>query len=353
MEEHKTHIKRIFELLKELDLVVSEKKCEWGQDELIFLGHTVNGDGIKVENRKIQKIVDWPTPSNITELCQGSPRKGAAILWGREQEESFLHLKRELTNTVLLNHPKPFAPFVLDTDASGQNVGAVLQQDPDAQEITKEFSLEAYSKIFKSKNLKPIAYESRKLLKTEQNYSAQERELLATVHALKHFRGYMEGLPVLVRTDHKSLKYFKSQRHVNRRLARFVDKIEFFDTFIIYRPGPKQMAADSLSCKPNCLSDIDPPEIAEPLFLLENDMEEAFTKLENLRVHHPSELKRKGFKFANNVLYGPQPGGQSVPVITDLNKARTIARETHVRLGHRNAKDTLYQRPQQNSLASD
>ncbi|KAI7937758.1 hypothetical protein MJO29_015073 [Puccinia striiformis f. sp. tritici] len=52
---------------------------------------------------------------------------------------------------------------------------------------------------------------------------------------------------------------------------------------------------------------------------------------------------RKGFKFLNNVLYGPQPGGQLVPVITDLNKARTIARETHVRLGHQNARDTLYQ----------
>ncbi|KAI7934216.1 hypothetical protein MJO29_016466 [Puccinia striiformis f. sp. tritici] len=267
MEEHKIHIRRIFELLKENDLVVSEKKCEWGQDKLIFLGHTVNGEGIKVEN-----IVDWPTPSNITEvrgflnlstyyerfikdfpkiatpiyqLCQSSPRKGAAILWGREQEESFLHLKQELTNTVLLNHPKPFTPFVLDTDALGQN-------------------------------------ESCKLSKTKQNYSAQERELLAIVHALKHFRGYIEGSPVLIRTDHESLKYFKSQQHVNRRLARFVDEIEFFDTFIIYRPGPKQMAADSLSRKPNCLSDIDPPEIAEPLFLLENNLEEAFTKLENL-----------------------------------------------------------------------
>ncbi|KAI7938411.1 hypothetical protein MJO28_015331 [Puccinia striiformis f. sp. tritici] len=62
MEEHKIHIRRIFELLKENDLVVSEKKCEWGQDKLIFLGHTVNGEGIKVEN-----IVDWPTPLNITE----------------------------------------------------------------------------------------------------------------------------------------------------------------------------------------------------------------------------------------------------------------------------------------------
>ncbi|KAI7941120.1 hypothetical protein MJO28_013405 [Puccinia striiformis f. sp. tritici] len=128
-------------------------------------------------------------------------------------------------------------------------------------------------------------YESRKPSKTKQNHSAQEHELLPNVHALKHFRGYVKGSPVLVRTDHESLKYFKNQRHVNRRLARFVDEIPF-NVHIIYRPGPEQMAADSLSRKPNCDSDPDPPETADSLFTLEPIVHKSFKRLQHLKEDH-------------------------------------------------------------------
>jgi hypothetical protein len=55
-------------LLKQYDLVVSEKKCEWGKDSLVFLGHVVDGSGIRVDNKKIDKITSWPVPANITEV---------------------------------------------------------------------------------------------------------------------------------------------------------------------------------------------------------------------------------------------------------------------------------------------
>jgi hypothetical protein len=234
-EEHKAHIKQIFELLRKYNLVVSKKKCDWGKLELLFLRHIVNGEGINVDNNKINKIKDWATPTNIThvqgflnlatyykrfikifsklatplyKLTKGAPKKGARILWGEDQEIAFKNLKYHLACTVILHHPKPFNPFVLETDASGQNICVVLQQDPDSKTITKEFNLEQYAKMVKTHKLKPIAYKYCKLLKTEQNYSAQEREILAIVHALKHFRGYIEGSPILVRTNHKSLKYF-------------------------------------------------------------------------------------------------------------------------------------------------
>jgi hypothetical protein len=180
-------------------------------------------------------------------LTEGLPKKGAAISWGEDQDSAFTKLKQHLTETVLLQHPKPFTPFIRDTDVSGQNIGAVLQHDVNATPIKEDFSLEEYSKKIKNSVLRPIAYESQKMSKTEKNYSAQEQELLAIVHALKHFRGYVEGSPVLVRTDHESLKYFKTQRHVNRRLAWFVDKIKFFNVHIIYRPGPEQLSAKVMS----------------------------------------------------------------------------------------------------------
>lgn len=125
--------------------------------------------------------------------------------------------------TVSLVYPLTFHPFVLNTDASGTNLGAVLQQDIVVEYKQGSFNHQEYAKKLIKNKLQPVAYESRKLSKTEQNYLAQERELLAIVHALKHFRGYIEGSPVLVQTDHESLKNFKTQAQVNKHLGRFVD----------------------------------------------------------------------------------------------------------------------------------
>jgi len=86
---------------------------------------------------------------------------------------------------------------------------------------------------------------------TEQRYSAQEREMLAIVYALQKWRGYIEGSPILVHTDHESLKYFLTQKNLGRRLARFVDDIAHFDVEIIYRP-------DSETIQPLFAAPMDP-----------------------------------------------------------------------------------------------
>lgn len=212
-DQHRENVKEVMELLNKQKLIVSKRKCKWGKTSLIFLGHTVNGDGIATNPDKISKIIEWPVPSNITEvqgflnlctyykrfiksfssiaspiykLTEGSPKPGTKISWNSDQQKAFDNLKQTLTTTVALSHPVPFAPFVLDTDASGTNIGAVLQQDERAR-MDADFSLFEYSKTVKISTLRPIAFESRKLSKTEQNYSAQERELLAIVHALRHF----------------------------------------------------------------------------------------------------------------------------------------------------------------------
>ena len=50
-------------------------------------------------------------------------------------------------------------------------------------------------------------------------YSAQEREMLAIIYMLQKWWGYIEGLPIVVHTDHESLKYFLMQKNLGRRLA--------------------------------------------------------------------------------------------------------------------------------------
>jgi hypothetical protein len=100
---------------------------------------------------------------------------------------------------------------------------------------------------------------------TEQRYSAQEREMLAVVYALHKWHSYIEGSPVLVCTDHESLKHFLTQRHLGRRLACFVDDIAHFDVEIMYRPGRNQLVADTLSRRQGH-DDIPDSETLKPLF---------------------------------------------------------------------------------------
>ena len=121
----------------------------------------------------------------------------------------------------------------MDVDASNDCAGGVIQQ----------YHPNAKGKMV----LHPVAYMSKKFNRTQRNYSAQEREMLAIALALEHWRHILEGAKITIRTDHESLKHFRSQRTMSRRLARFIDVIEHFDPLILYRPGKNQQAADALS----------------------------------------------------------------------------------------------------------
>lgn len=69
--------------------------------------------------------------------------------------------------------------------------------------------------------LHPIAFESKKLTETEQNYSTQERELLAVKHALNYWRHIVEGSEIHIRTDHASLSVYRQKRPMTRRLGKW------------------------------------------------------------------------------------------------------------------------------------
>ena len=83
-----------------------------------------------------------------------------------KREKNFEELKKRLTSAPLLQYPDPQKMYQLETDTSNLAIGAVLR-------------------ILTSDRYKPVAYESQMLSKSEQNYSIHDKELFATVHALK------------------------------------------------------------------------------------------------------------------------------------------------------------------------
>src|SRR6185437_9346186 len=139
-------------------------------------------------------------------------------------------LKSAIVAGPILILPDPKLPFVINTDASGYAVGAVLQQD-------------------QGKGLQPIAFLSKKMLDAETRYPVHEQELLAVIHSLGTWRHYLAGskFKVIIKTDHKSLQYFKTQPHMSGRQSRWKDVIANFDFDIEYIEGKTNAVADGLS----------------------------------------------------------------------------------------------------------
>ena len=83
----------------------------------------------------------------------------------------------------VLAYPDPSYPFLLDTDASNVEIGAVEGRE------------------------RPVAYFSSTLSQPQRNYSVTWRELLAVVKAVKQFHSYLYGQKFLLRTDHSALRW--------------------------------------------------------------------------------------------------------------------------------------------------
>ena len=124
--------------------------------------------------------------ASLTRLKNISRQKEFDKAWHPEHDEAFADVKAAIATATLFVHPQPDAPTEIWCDASNIAVGAVLVQ-------------------LQHGIWKPLSFWIRQLNNAQRNYSATDRELLAVSYAVDKFRSYLEGQPIVVRTDHKPL----------------------------------------------------------------------------------------------------------------------------------------------------
>ena len=119
-------------------------------------------------------------------------------------------------------------------------MGAVLLQEGELHPCTKKPTQH------------PIAYYSATFTPTERNYDIYERELLAILKALEHWRPHLAAteIPVTVLTDHMNLTFWKNPKKVNRRVARWFVTLQDYNLIIKHVPGKLHTAPDMLSRPP-------------------------------------------------------------------------------------------------------
>ena len=167
------------------------------------------------------------------------------ILWSfdQPQKEAVIKLKEMITTSPVLRFYDFTLPTRVSSDASITGLGAVLEQKYE-------------------NNWYPVAYGSRSLGKSEQNYCQIEREILSIVYATQKFHNYVHGTRFQVYNDHLPLKsiFQKSITKAPPRIQRFLLRRMRYDFEMYYVPGSELEVADTLSRA--SLSD-DEPEIPE------------------------------------------------------------------------------------------
>lgn len=254
LKEHKSHVKKVLEKLRAAGLYVDIDKCEFHVQETTFLGVIVSTEGIKMDPRKVQTILDWAQPetlkqvqsfigfcnfyrrfirafSRITKPLHRLTQKDFKFEWTAACQAAFDELKKAITTAPVLRHFDRTREAILETDSSDcVNAGILSQYDDNGV-------------------LHPVAFYSKNLCPAECNYEIYDKELLAIINGLETWKADLEctDIPIKIFTDHKSLEYFMETKKLTRRQVRWANTLADYNFKIIYTTAKKNQKADALT----------------------------------------------------------------------------------------------------------
>jgi hypothetical protein len=207
----------------------------------------------------------WSSGMTLTQLLQ----KQHGFKWNDEAQAAFEALKKAMTTTPVLALPRFDLPFVVETDACDNEMGAVLMQQG-----------------------KPIAYISKALGERNRHLSIYDKEFLALILAVEKWRPYLQRSPFVIKTDHKSLTFLGEQQLQSELQRKAMARLMGLQFQIVYKKGVENRVADALSrvgamMELVVLSEVQPVWIQEILNSYVTDVE-AQELITQLLVHSPN-----------------------------------------------------------------
>jgi hypothetical protein len=308
MKDHLRHLKLVFECLIQHKFYLKQSKCTIAQKSIEYLGHVVSAAGVGPDPEKIAAMTKWPTPKTIKQLrgflgLTGFYRKFVqhyatiaqpltallkkdAFVWSSEADQAFHALKDAMTKAPVLTLPNFDEDFVIETDASGIGMGAVLIQRGH-----------------------PIAYFSQKFCPKLLNSSTYVRELCAITAAVKKWRTYLLGRKFTIYTDQRSLRELMTQVIQTPEQQFYLSKLLGYSYEILYKPGGQNRVADALSrmhdTEAVCLSITIPQwEFLEQL-KLDHSVQQMVQQIKDNPTAHPHYKVQHDLLFFNNKLFIP------------------------------------------------
>lgn len=254
LSEHLHNLEQLLENLHQANFKINMKKSHFCQKEILYLGHIVDGEGIRPNPAKVEAIRNFPKPTRIKHIrqflgmcnffsdhvpnytdtvapLQDLLKSNNRWKWGERSEEAFNRTKELLVENIKLGYPDYNHKFIIQSDASRIGIGAMLYQENPQQRTY-------------------LAFISRKLRPHEVNYTVTELEMLAIIYALQKWRKLIYGFKILLRTDHKALTFLLKTSIASERVNRWALYVQQYDIDIEHCPGKENLIPDALSRNP-------------------------------------------------------------------------------------------------------
>jgi hypothetical protein len=254
--DHIQHLELVFSLLRADQWQIKLSKCSFAQQEIAYLGHVISARGVTTDSSKVDAVTSWPVPANCRELrgflglagyyrkfvrhfaVISKPltqllKKNTHFVWTQDHDHAFRTLKTALSSAPVLQLPDFSSPFAIETDTSGSGIGAVLSQ-----------------------NSHPLAFVSKALGPKNRGLSTYEKEYLAILMAVDHWRPYLLHDEFIIYTDQRSLSHLTEQKLNTPWQQKVFTKLLGLQYKILYKKGIENGAADSLSRRPHESSEL-------------------------------------------------------------------------------------------------
>ena len=255
MEEHAVLLRTVFQRLSDNQVYLNAAKCQWGLKEMDFLGMHISHNHVRITDDRVQGLRDYPVPKSfdevrrfvgfvnyvghfvpnfsrsivtITDMLKAQDKVKKKFVWTEAANKEFNEIRKQLIESAGLVIPDLRGEFVLETDASGLGMGAVLFQ-------------------FTHERLVPVWFLSRKFNSAEIHYNTRDREALAVTWALRKCRPYLALRKFVLYSDHESLANFKVQPGLKGKDWRHQEIVGEYEFEQRYRQGHTMVSPDALS----------------------------------------------------------------------------------------------------------
>ena len=269
-DQHLHHLHVIFDQFREHNLKFKPLKCNFVMEGITYLAHQVSKDGVWPSNSNLKAIAECMLPQTYTEVhafhglvghyrrfikgfpCiaqplneylagEGASRKSEQVSLSEDALEAFEVLKQACMTAPILAFTDYTKPFLLETDASKDGLGAVLSQ----KQADRWYH--------------PITYGSKTLMPHKKNYHLTKIEFLALTWAVtEHFKEYLPYQSFLVRIDNNPLTYIMMTPNLDATNHQWVGALVQFNVELEYQKGCDNTVADTLSWVATWHSEINP-----------------------------------------------------------------------------------------------